>query len=101
VLYTFQGNLKSVLSLVFLFCYATYGFACQVTSLALSSLSFQSLLCGDADNAQAVAAASSTSLTNSIKVAVAKAQASATAANGNLSSQALIAFPACLSDIDC
>ncbi len=62
----------------------------------MSLLSVQSLLCGDADNAQAVAAASSTSLTNSIKVAVAKAQASATAANGKLSSQTLIAFPACL-----
>ena len=87
---------------MFLFCYATYGFACQVASLALmSSLSFRSLLCGDADNAQAVAAASSTSLTNSIKVAVAKAQASATAANGKLANQALIAFPACLCDIDC
>ena len=101
MLHTFQGNLNSVLSLVFLFCYATYGFVCQVTSLVLSSLSFQSFLCGDADNAQAVAAASSTSLTNSIKVAVAKAQASATAANGKLSIQALIDVPVCLSDIDC
>ncbi len=67
-------------------------------NIPVIALSVQSLLCGDADNAQAVAAASSTSLTNSIKVAVAKAQASATAANGKLSSQALSAFclPACL-----